>query len=284
MFMRASNRIDIIKQKEEQGMKKTVVIILALALAAGTAFAALGQIVASWLSPANYPIAAARANNNAYFWLYCNTSPYRIWRVNSETGVVQASYTSPFTSATRGLTYSWNGGGGLPTGSYLWIGNSTTDRIYRCNYGNGSAYASFAAGHDMYGGLAVTATADGGSAPTHMLSTDSSPAMTWRQSLTSGSIYNSWTTTGVYDIAWDWRNNLAWSRNGAVIYGRFTTGSIAASFPFTRGPALAFSYWGQYLWLGSTTGYHRIFKIHCPIIPNVTVTPTSVGKVKALFK
>ena len=198
-------------------MNKTVVIILALALTAGAAYAVLGQIVASWPSPANYPIAAARANNNAYFWLYCNTSPYRIWRVNSETGAVQASYTSPFTSATRGLSYNYNGGGGLPSGSYLWIGNSTTDRIYRCHLTTGSIYASIPANHDMYGGLAVTATGDGGQSPTYMLSTDSSPAMTWRQSLTSGSIYNSFSTTGVYDIAWDWRNRLVWHRNGNTI-------------------------------------------------------------------
>lgn len=265
-------------------MKKIVVITIALALAASAAFGVLGQIVASWPSPAGYPIAAARANNNAYFWLYCNASPYSIWRVNSETGAVQASYVSPFTSATRGLTYNYNGGGGLPTGSYLWIGNSTTDRIYRCNYSTGSAYASIPANHDMYGGLAAMATADGGAAPTYMLSSDSSPAYTWRQSLTSGSIYGSFATTGVYDIAWDWRNKLVWHRNGTTIYGRTTTGSVAASFPFTSGPALAFSYFGQYLWLGSTTGYNRIFKVHCPIIPNINVTPTSVGKVKALFQ
>jgi len=263
-------------------MKKTVVIILALALTAGAAYAVLGQIVASWPSPANSPIAAARPNNSAYFWLYCNTSPYRIWHVHADTGSIYSSYVSPFTSRTRGLTYNYGGGGGLPSGSYLWIGNYSTDRIYRCSYSTGSIYASIPANHDMYGGLAVMATADGGRGPTHMLSSDSSPAMTWRQSLTSGSIYNSFATTGVYDIAWDWRNKLVWHRSGTRIYGRTTTGSVVASFSFTKGPALAFSYFGQYLWLGSTTGYHRIFKIHCPI--NVSVTPTSVGKVKAIFK
>ncbi len=264
-------------------MKKIVVITIALALAASAAFGVLGQIVASWPAPANYPIAAATPSNPAFFWLYCNASPYRIWQVNRETGAVAKSYVSPFTSATRGLTYSTGGGGGLPSGSYLWIGNSSTDRIYRCNYDTGSIYASIPANHDMYGGLAAMATADGGRSPTYMLSSDSSPAYTWRQSLTSGSIYGSFATAGVYDIAWDWRNQVMWHRSGTTIYGRTTTGSIKGSFSFTRGPALGFTYYGQYLWLASTTSYHRIYKIHCPG-PGLSVTPTSVGKVKALFQ
>jgi hypothetical protein len=263
-------------------MKKSVVFALALALVAGAAYGALGDIVASWAAPMNYPIAAARANNSQYFWLYCNSNPYYIWRVNADTGSVYASYASPHSSYTRGLTYNYNGGGGLPSGSYLWMGNSSTDYIYRCNYTTGSAYASFSAGHDMYGGLAAMATADGGAAPTHMLSTDSSPATTWRQSLTNGSIYNSFSSPGIYDIAWDWRNELMWQRNGAVINGYDTTGSIQASFGFSYGPALGFAYHGQYLWLASTTGYHSVFKVHCPVI-NVNVVPTSAGKIKALY-
>ena len=64
--------------------------------------------------------------------------------------------------------------GGLPTGSYLWIGNYSTDRIYRSNYNNGSAYTYIPANHDMYGGIAVMATGDGGRSPTYMLSDDNS--------------------------------------------------------------------------------------------------------------
>ncbi|MGD8718960.1 MAG: hypothetical protein PVH29_09080 [Candidatus Zixiibacteriota bacterium] len=263
-------------------MKKSVVLALAFALVAGAAYGALGDIVASWAAPENYPIAAARANNSQYFWLYCNAGDRRIWRVNADTGSVYASYVSPHSSYTRGLTYNYNGGGGLPSGSYLWMGNYSTDYIYRCNYTTGSAYASFSAGHDMYGGLAAMATADGGAAPTHMLSSDSSPAYTWRQSLTNGSVYGSFATTGCYDIAWDWRNELMWHRNGSVIYGRNTSGSIVGSFAFSNGPALGFAYHGQYLWLASTSGYHAVFKVHCPG-PGVSVTPTSAGKIKALY-
>jgi hypothetical protein len=133
--------------------------------------------------------------------------------------------------------------------------------------------------------MAVEATADGGRAPTAMLTSDSSPAYIWRRHLTTGSILSSTGASGTYDIAYDWRNKLVWHRAGTTIVGRNpTTGSIAASFASPAGPALAFTYYGQYLWIGTTTSYHRIYKVHCPTLPGSAVVPSSVGKVKALFK
>jgi hypothetical protein len=254
------------------------------ALAAGAAFATTGDIVASFPAPQNYPIAlAVSAGSPQYLWVYCNTGPYRIWQLNAATGAVISSYASPWTSRTRGLSYSYGGGGGLPQGEYLWVGDFSTDYIYRCNPSNGSVYASFPANHDMHGGLAVMATGDGGYAPTYLWSTDNSPAYTWRQSLTSGSIYGSFATPGCYDIAWDWRWDYVWHREGTAIYGRRTSGSIMCSFAFPYGPALGFAYSSHYLWLGSTTDYHRIYKVHCPgWVP--PVRPSSVGRVKAIFR
>jgi hypothetical protein len=152
------------------------------------------------------------------------------------------------------------------------------------NYTTGSVYLSYSVASDPYG-MAVEATADGGRAPTAMLTSDSSPAYVWRRQLTTGSILSSIAATGTYDIAYDWRNKLVWHRSSSTIVGRNpTSGSIEASFTSPAGPALAFTYYGQYLWIGTTTSYHRIYKVHCPIIPGVAVVPTSVGKVKAIFK
>ncbi len=265
-------------------MKKTVVIILALALAAGTAFAALGQIVASWRSPANYPLAAARPNNAGFFWIYCNSSPYRIWHVRAETGSLVGSYVSPHGSATRGLAYSY---GGSPGGSYLWIGNYSTDRVYMTNYATGSAYRSWAAGHDPYG-LAPEATANGGYNPQSIISTDTSPTYTWFHVPTTGSIIRSVSHGGnyAYDVAWDWQNKLIWGGMGGgpgIVRGWTTTGSVFASFTVPNYP-YALTYFAPYLWVGVTTPLHYFYKIHCPILPGSTVVPTSVGKVKALFK
>jgi hypothetical protein len=269
-------------------MKKAVIVTLGLALAAAAAYGALGSVVHSFAAPATYPIALGVPNNyTSFLWVYCNSSPYRIYQLQGTTGSVVASYTSPQGSYTRGLTYSYNGGGGLPTGSYLWMGNSSTDRIYRCNYSNGSVYASIPANHDMYGGIAAMATADGGNAPTYMMSNDTSPAMMYRQSLTSGSIYSSWTSnSNTYDLAWDWRNQIIWTGDaGNRVYGWRTNGSLVTSFTIPNNYPLGFCYTSNYLWVACTIGSpaHYIYQIHCPQT-NIGVSPSSVGKIKTLFR
>jgi hypothetical protein len=127
-------------------MKRAILLTVAVALSASFAFGRLGDIVASFPAPASYPIALAVPNYyHQYLWIYCNVSPYRIYRVSGDTGSVYSSFISPQGDVTRGLTYSFYGGGGLPLGSYLWMGNSDTYHIYRCRYTDGSVYASFPA-------------------------------------------------------------------------------------------------------------------------------------------
>jgi hypothetical protein len=265
---------------------KRLVLFGLTASAACAAFAGMGDVIASFPAPANYPIAlAVAANYNQSLWVFCNTSPYRIYRVNGMTGSVFASFISPQGSYTRGLTYSYDGGGGLPTGSYLWMGNYSTDRIYRCNPGNGSAYASIPANHDMFGGLAVMATAPGGGKPSYMFSSDTSPRCIYRQSLTNGSIYASFAPSpAIFDLAWDYQNRYVWSGNaGSYVYAFLTQGSIAGSFRMRADNPRAFAYTSSYLWVGTTTGSHYIWMLHCPC-PWGPVEPASLGRVKALFK
>ncbi len=269
-------------------MKRLIIFVVALsAIAAGAAFARIGDVVASFPAPANYPIAlAVHGNYASYLWVFCNTSPYRVYRVAGRTGSVFSSFVSPQGRYTRGLTYSWGGGGGLPTGSYLWMGNYSTDRIYRCHYNNGSVHASIPANHDMYGGLAVMALIDGGGKPSYMFSSDTSPRYIYRQSLTNGSIYASFAPSpAIYDLAWDWRNYVIWTGNaGNRVYALHrTTGSVVGSFPIPANNPRAFAYTSQYLWVGTTTGSHRIWMIHCPFQWNA-IEPSSVGRVKALFR
>ncbi len=262
-------------------MKRVAVIVLSLALAGVPALAYLGEVVASFRAPAPYPLALARANNNLFMWVYCSTSPYRIWQINSENGYVQNYYTSPLGSATRGLAYSY---GGAPGGSYLWMGSYTADRVYMCDANNGSAYRSWSAGHDPLG-LAPQATGEGGYNPQSIITTDTSPRYTWYHNPMTGSVLRSHTMSPtVYDIAYDFRNRLIWGGWGSpgVVYGWNTTGSLVASFSVPSPYPYAFTYRGQYLWVGCTTPSHYIYKIHCPY--NVDVTPSSAGKVKAIFK
>jgi hypothetical protein len=265
-------------------MKRLILLGVAL-LAAGAAFASMGDVVASFPAPANYPIALAVAGNyNQNLWVFCNTSPYRVYRVRGMTGSVYASFVSPQGRYTRGLTYSYGGGGGLPTGSYLWMGNYSTDRIYRCNPGNGSAYASIPANHDMAGGLAVLANGVGGARPSYMFSSDTSPRCVYRQSLTNGSIFASFAPSpAIFDLAWDYQNRYVWSGNaGSYVFAFRTNGSIAGSFRFRADNPRAFAYTGSYLWVGTTAGSHYIWMLHCPA-PWGPVEPASLGRVKALF-
>lgn len=259
-----------------------------LCLAAGAALARMGDVVASFAAPANNPIALAAGGNTPpyYIYVYCHTSPYRIYKLDWRNGSVYSSFNSPQGSYTRGLTYSCDGGGGLPAGNYLWMGNYSTDRIYRCNPENGSIYASVPANHDMSGGLAVTAIRVGGSSPTYMLSGDTSPRYVFRQSLTSGSVYSSFAPSQpLYDLAWEWPNRLLWGGNtGNGVYAYTTTGSFIESFTMPVNNVIGLTYCPQYLYIGTTTGSHRIWVIHCPDNRWQAVHPSSLGRVKALFR
>ncbi len=266
-------------------MKKITLIALASALAAGAAFAALGDVVASWPSPAKFPLALARGPDPTQMWVYCNGWPNKIFRVNAETGSVYGSFLHyKAQNYTSGLTFSY--GGPAPySGSYLWVGDALNRCVYMSDPTTGSVYLSYSVASRPYG-LAVEGAADGGRAPKAIFTSDGySNAFIWRRQLTTGSIMSSFAAThDVRDIAYDWRNDLIWARAGDTIVGRDpATGSIAASFASPPGPAKAFTYHGEYLWIGTTTDYHRVYKVHCPGVLS-RVVPSSLGRVKALFK
>lgn len=269
-------------------MKRFILLTVAAALSASFAWGALGDVVASFAAPQDYPIALAVPNNYShYLWVFCNRVPFNIYRVSGNTGSVYSSFVSPQLNRTRGLTYSWNGGGGLPAGSYLWMGNYLTYYIYRCRYTDGSIYASFPAYSSSVNGLAVKATADGGNSPTCMLSSNADTERIYHKNLITGSIQSLWTASqDVYDLAWDWRNELIWTGNlGHNVYGFNTAGSLVSYFRLPKQYPLGFAYTSNYLWVSTTTGSHWIWKIHCPkLTDNTNVVPASVGKIKAVYR
>ena len=267
-------------------MKKIVFVALASALAVGAAFAALGEIVASWPAPELYPLGLARGPDPSQMWVYCNGWPNLIYRVHSDTGLVYGSFLHyRAQDKVRGLSFSC--GGPAPySGSYLWVGDVSNKCVYMSNPATGSVYLSYSVDSQPYG-LAVEATADGGLAPKAMFTSFGySNPYVWRRQLTTGSIMSSFAASPwVHDIAYDWRNNLVWARwtrEGDIVGCDPATGSIAASFKSPPGPALALTYHGEYLWIGTTTAYHCIFKVHCPA--GISIAPASLGRVKALFK
>jgi hypothetical protein len=259
-------------------MKKA--LLTALVLTAAVAFGALGDVVASYASPNVYPIALARATNVQSMWVYTNAGPGYIYRLNADSGSVYATYATSNATNTHGLTYQYGG--------YIYLGNMSTDYIYRYNDAFGTLYSSYAAHHDMYGGLAVKATADGGNGATQIWSTDTSPSMAYLHNITTGSVVMSFAgnSSGICDPAWDWRNNLLWAGTASAaarVYGYNTAGSVVASFTVPANYAWGATYYNQYLWISTTIGSDRIWKVHCP--SGLTgIAPSSLGRVKAIYK
>ncbi len=268
-------------------MNKTITIVLASALAAPAAFAALGDVVASWPAPADYPLSLARGPDPAQMWVYCNGWPNKIFRVHSDTGSVYGSFLHyRAQNYARGLTFSY--GSPAPySGSYLWVGDVLNRCVYMSDPTTGSVYMSYSV-DSAPTGLAVEATGDGGLAPKAIFTDENVKTNVWRLQLTTGSIMSSFTIESpwMHDIAYDWRNNLVWARyskEGDIVGCDPDTGSIAASFRLVGGAACAFTYFGEYLWIGTTQDDNHVYKVHCPV-DSSRVAPASLGRVKALFK
>ena len=261
-------------------MRKALLFFAAGLAIAGAAFASLGSVVASYPAPQNYPIALARATSPAYMWVFSTSYPYRIHRLHADTGSVYSSYNSPKGITTRGLTYEWGG--------YLHLGDRVTDYVYKCWYSTGQIMDSYRLYHELYGGLALQCDA-GGQNPVAIFSDDLTPKTVWRQSHTTGSIYSSFVTPfRPYDLAWDYKNELLWAGDydGDRVYAFNTNGSLVTGFQAPADHPLGLCYFGEYLWISTTVGSHYIWKVHCPadLDRGTNVTPTSAGKIKALFR
>jgi len=258
-------------------MKKVILTGFIVVVTAGAAFAALGNVIASFAAPYRAPLALAHANNATQMWLFCNqnTSGWRIFLVHHTTGSVYSSFVSPCAEYTRGLTYEDPG--------YMWIGNFNNRRVYRCRSVNGSVLYSWAANHGI-SGLALKARGDGG--VNHDGIFVNAGTTTWRHRPSDGSIISSFSYTPAFygDTAWDWRNELLWGgdANTNYVYGCTTAGAVRASF---RSPATnpqGMCYYGQYLWVGTNSSPYYVYRVHCP--NNLAVAPASLGRVKALFE
>ena len=254
-------------------MRKALLVAVATLCAAGVAFAALGDVVRSFSIPGGAQAGMGRSNGILYS---VNYSQSRIYRMNPTTGSVTGSFAAAGGSNTRGLAYQWGG--------YLWQNQGYTSpyRIYRTSTSNGSIYASYALPRSLCHGSAPLATGDGGSGVSHIIISCYSNRYLYYMT-TTGSIARSHSVSPtLYDIAYDWRNKLVWGgMNSTTCYGVTTTGSTVASFNKPTGNIYGMTYHGQYLFVAGTSGY--IYTIHCPVL-NVGVRPSSMGKIKAMYK
>jgi hypothetical protein len=267
-------------------MKKVIALALGLSTAPA-AFAALGDVVASWPSPERIPLGLACGPKPSQMWVYCNEWPCYIYHVNADTGSVYGSFLHyRAQNYVRGLSFSY--GGPAPySGNYLWVGDVANRAVYMSDPATGRVYLSYSIA-SAPDGLAVEATGDGGLAPKAMFTAEGTKPYVWSLGLTTGSTISSFILGSQYidDLAYDWRNGLVWANGdseGTVVGCDPATGSIVASFlPPPPGKPAAFAYCGQYLWIGTCGNCHYIYKVHCP--GDIAVAPASLGRVKALFR
>jgi hypothetical protein len=155
--------------------------------------------------------------------------------------------------------------------------------VYECAGASGSVYGSWAVQNGLFG-LAPLCTGDGGLGATGQFSYDSVPNFIYLHNLTNGSVVRSFPLAHAtaYDFAYDHRNRLLWKYYVNFIYGyNSNNGSVVDSFvrPYPS-TCYGLAYYGEYLWISAADGY--IFIVHCP--GNVGVRPSSIGRVKALFR
>lgn len=254
-------------------MRKSLIVAILTLCVAGVALADLGSVVRSFAIPGGACAGLARSNGLLYS---VNYSQGRIYVMNPTSGSVSRSFAAAGARNTRGLAYQWGGN--------LWQNQAYQSpyRIYRTSTASGSIYASYALPRSYCHGSAPLATGDGGSGVSRIIISCYSNKYLYYMT-TAGSVASSHTVTPtLYDIAYDWRNKLVWGgMNTTTVYGVNTTGSTVASFTKPTGNIYGITYHGQYLFVAGTSGL--IYTIHCPIL-NVNIAPSSMGKIKAMYK
>ncbi len=254
-------------------MKKLALTIIISTWAAAAAFAALGDVVGTIPIPGG---AQAGLGASANYLYITNYSQSRIYFVNQTTGSVMGSFANAGGSNTRGLA--------CVSGGYLWQNKAYTAPFlsYQTNDATGSVYASFPIPSSVTHGIDPLCTGDGGAGTSYLLLSDYSAKRIYYMT-TAGSIASSFLVTPIlYEIAYDWRNELIWGgMNSNVCYAVSTTGSSVASFTAPTSNIYGMAYYGQYLFVGGTSG--NIYRIHCPSGFNA-IAPASLGRIKALYR
>ena len=268
-------------------MRKSILIALALALLAVTAYGALGDLVASFPAigtSTHYGLAAD--GNYLYHFYYYSTYRYPTIRMRRSNGSFVSSWANPLGTGSgqyyiRGLSYDGLG--------YLYYNNYSQRRVGRARASNGAMVSSWTWPTTMGYRYGLCVNHNGTSGGTNIY--QSYYTGIWYRSTLTGSLQRQWRTgcnDYAYDMAWDYGNKMIWYGNYSTefVYGCNTNGSIIKSFgiPTTVTDPYGIAYWGGRLYVATTGGTpnEHIWVYDCPA--TVGVAPASVGRVKALFK
>ena len=268
-------------------MRKSVLIILALALLAGSASAKVGDLVASFPNvgrPGTHYGLAADATY-LYSSYYYSTWNYPVMRMKRANGAYVSSYPLPGTpnpQYQRSISYD---------GANCIYGNNYSSRyVTRFRASNGSLLSTWT--WPSGSRYAICVDHKGTSAGTYIYQSYYNGNF-WKYTL-KGSLVSSWsmpTATDNYDQAWDYKNKLIWCVNRSTdwIYAiRPGSPKIVESFRHPKWASISstygIAYWPDYLYVSNSSGSpdEYIWVFDCP--GTVGVAPASVGKVKALFK
>jgi hypothetical protein len=239
------------------------IVLLAIVVAAGAAFAA-GSIVSSFQSPFHPTYVKGMDYYGGYIWHVSNGSS-TIYRTNT-TGTIVSSFTGP--SATMGVHC---------TGSYLWTCSYSPRYVYYMTTA-GSVISSFMGPNYGYG-----LTFDG----TYLWFSSAVSGNYIYRMTTTGSVLNSFVGPGTFNGGLDYVNGYLWvadwPSSGAGIYRITTTGSVVESYvPVPSGSRTPGVTWdGTYVWYNDYSGTHYVYRMTAV---QTTIVPTSIGKVKALFR
>jgi hypothetical protein len=266
-------------------LRKSILIILAVGLMAGSASAKLGDLVQSFSnigSGTHYCLAADA--NYLYSGYYYSTWRYPVIRMRRSNGAYVSSYPMPgptYPQYNRGACYDGTG--------FIYYNNYSRRYVTRARASNGSLISTwtYPTTTTRYG---LCVDHKGTSAGTNIF-TNYVYNSWWVNSLTGSQkrAFRAPVNNYAYDLAWDWNNNMIWYGNYSdeYIYGiNPANGSVRAKFPLPVGPdnPYGIAYWGYRLYVSTTSGSpdEYIWVFDCP--GTVGVTPASVGRIKALFE
>jgi len=268
-------------------LRKGIIIVLALALLAGTASAKLGELVASFPNPGylhspHYGMAADA--NYLYSYQYSGGWNWPIITMRRSNGAFVSSYRIQFPTRVYPSGVSYDGLGCLYYSNYL------ARYVVRARADTGSILSTWTwpTGY-RYG---ICADHRGTSGGTYIYQTYS--YRDFFKSTLTGNPVAFWQMTAEtrnWDLAWDYGNKLIWYANTQTDYIIAVdpdTRKIKTSFlhPIwtTIGACYGIAYWGNRLYVSNSEGTpdEYIWVFDCP--NTVGLAPASVGKVKALFR
>jgi len=259
-------------------MHSAVIGFLCALTCAGVATADLGSVVRSWPLTGD-PVAVAVSGSEVF--VNSQSGSGFIYIYNRTTGSLVRSFVAVGGTYCRGLTYA--------SGGHLWqlyINYPSLYRVYDTNATNGSIYRWWDVNDQYNNGLAALCTGDGGINTTRLITpyNRTTGRRMYYRLLSNGSIANSHSiSNSLQDVAYDWRNSIVWGGDPnttvRTVYGFSTTGSLVATFTSPNSWVRGAGYYGEYLYLAAA---RFLYVIHCP--GNLYVAPSSLGKVKALFR